>query len=389
MDPFIVAIFGPPPAGLDLSENTASQDKGAVISMFILAAIFVALRFAARIVQRSTPHWDDWVIVLALVFVGGTSGMGIAGGVYGAGRHVWAITLADLEEVFKILFAYTFLYAASCATTKISILLFYQRIFTTQDKFFRMLVAFGYFLSFSYPVVIWVTMGTACKPVSHFWTQFGGTAGTCIDTNKFFLALGIVNMITDFYILLIPIPQILKLQMSTKKKLGVTGIMMLGSFVCSASAVRIYYLTRLIDSIDVTSAMGPLFIWSDLEPSIAIVSACLPHLAPLRHIVHSKISSTFRSNGGSGPTSGSVPWRDGGASSAKGPMFTYGGSRYFGGDKLKLVDADDEIGLTNRVTAGSVLGKTSSTGSNSAENVNSHSIVVQSSFVQTTSTRPE
>ena len=67
MDPYIQAIFGPPPSGLDLSENSAPQDEGAVISMFILAAIFLALRFTARFIQRNAVKWDDWVIVLALV----------------------------------------------------------------------------------------------------------------------------------------------------------------------------------------------------------------------------------------------------------------------------------------------------------------------------------
>lgn len=88
---------------------------------------------------------------------------------------------------------------------------------------------FGYFLSISYPIVVWVTMGNACRPVAHFWTQFRGTEGTCIDINKFFLALGIVNMVNDFYILLVHIPQIFQLQMSLRKRLGIISIMMLGS----------------------------------------------------------------------------------------------------------------------------------------------------------------
>jgi hypothetical protein len=65
-------------------------------------------------------------------------------------------------------------------------------------------------------------------------------------------------------------------------------------------------------------------------------------------------------------------------------MFTYGGSRYFGGgDKLKLGDNDDEVELTNRVTAGSQTGRQTSSRSISAENVTDHSIYVQTSYTQT------
>lgn len=52
---------------------------------------------------------------------------------------------------------------------------------------------------------------------------------------------------------------------------------------------------------------------------------------------------------------------------------------------MKVVEADDEIGLTNHVTAGSGLRKAHSIGSGSEDNVHDHSIVMQSSFVQTTS----
>lgn len=73
-------------------------------------------------------------------------------------------------------------------------------------------------------------MATACQPTTYFWKQFTGVAGTCpVDISSFFLALGIINMINDVLVLLIPIPQIWKLQMSVQKRLGVIGIMTLGS----------------------------------------------------------------------------------------------------------------------------------------------------------------
>ncbi|KAI1068509.1 hypothetical protein LB507_004368 [Fusarium sp. FIESC RH6] len=287
-DPRIIAIAGLPPSDIDLEANTASSDRAAIITVLILALLAVSLRFTARSIQRTKIHRDDWVIIVSMVLVAGTAGLAIAGGFYGAGKHIWAVEMEDLEQIYKILFGYTFLYSASCAIIKISILLFYGRIFPTAEPFFRISTMFGYFLSISYPIVVWVTMGNVCRPIEHFWTQFRGTEGICININKFFLALGIVNMVNDFYILLIPIPQIFQLQMSMRKRLGITGIMMLGGFVCAASVVRIHFLNELTKTVDLTRAMGPVFIWSDLEPCIAIVSACLPHLAPLRHVIRDR-----------------------------------------------------------------------------------------------------
>ncbi|QGI83686.1 hypothetical protein CEK25_010415 [Fusarium fujikuroi] len=341
IDPRIIAIAGPLPPDVDLTANTASSDRAAIISTKI--------------------HWDDWVIIISM----------LSGGHYGAGKHIWAVDLDSLQQIYKILFGYTFLYSASCAVIKISILLFYGRIFVSTELLFSLSVKFGYFLSISYPIVIQITMGNVCRPLGHFWTQFAGTNGTCIDINTFFLALGIINMINDFYILLIPIPHIFRLQMSLGKKIGVAGILLLGG----------------LQTNDVTRAMGPVFIWSDLEPCIAIVSARLPHLAPLRHIVRDKISSPFGSQDAKGTGIRSKESKSA-TSNSKGPMLTYGGSRYFGGgDMLKLADHDDEVELTNRITGGSVLGHTVSNHSSSAENIDRQGIHVLRSYTQQTEQR--
>ncbi|EFX06590.1 pth11-like integral membrane protein [Grosmannia clavigera kw1407] len=400
MDPAILAVFGSAPDGINLKANRAVQNDAAAITVIILALIAVIFRFIARSIQRAPINRDDWVIILALLFVMGTVGMSVAGGAIGAGKHIWATDMDQLTLIFKviapalslfstirnggltdskqILYSYTYIYAASCASTKISILLFYQRIFPSINTAFRLSVMVGYFLSFSYPLIIWVTMANCCKPLSHYWNQFSGAKGKCIDVNKFFLALGIINMLNDVIILSIPIPLILSLQLSLRKKVAVTGILLLGGFVCVASALRIYYLTVFSSSTDLTWVMGPVFIWSAIEPSIGIVCACLPHLAPLWKLFHLKVTNVS-SGQKSGANSAGTPWRSTGAQ----PYSS--NSRFaFGGDKMmKLGPSDDEIGLTNQATAGSTVGKPRSSGSGSEDNING--IIVKSTFVQTVS----
>ncbi|KAM0491176.1 hypothetical protein ACHAP8_010854 [Fusarium lateritium] len=73
-------------------------------------------------------------------------------------------------------------------------------------------------------------MSFCCTPISHYWTQFMGSQGSCIDVGQFFVALAIVNLITNVVVLLIPVPEVLKLQMSREKKAGVFGILALGGF---------------------------------------------------------------------------------------------------------------------------------------------------------------
>ncbi|KXH66347.1 hypothetical protein CSAL01_03941 [Colletotrichum salicis] len=361
-DPNIVAIFGPPPDGLDISESSVARNSAAVIILAVLASVAVVLRLMARFLQGHSLKADDWAILDSLLFVGATVGLSIAGGAYGAGNHVWSFTPLDLKEVSKILYTYTFIYGTACAATKLSSLLFYQRIFllsTASSPSFKISLTLGYVLSIVYP-----SSSGPPWPTRAAQYPFTGT--------------------------------------SSRKKAAVCSIMLLGSFVCVASIVRITYLSTFSHALDITWQMGPVFIWSAIEPSIAIVSACLPHLAPLRRLVRHKISSSLGrfSSGGGGAggvlSSNSAPWRSksgtgGGKNSSSqkgsGAMFTYGGSRFnFGGGgdgKMKLGgESDDEIGLTNRITAGSGGVKNLSAGPGSEENINGGSIVVQSSFIQ-------
>ncbi|KAL4901198.1 hypothetical protein BDW74DRAFT_182053 [Aspergillus multicolor] len=355
VDPAIEALFGPAPDNVDLSEGSWEENNGAVIAMLCVAVVAILLRFIARFILRNPFLADDWAILSALVGIAATTGISVAGGTVGAGKHVWAVSLNDLMSLYRLLFSYTFIYALSCTGTRISILFFYKRIFSPLEQSLKIAIAISGIITASYPIIVWVTMSCSCRPVSHFWTQFSGTTGTCIDINQFFLAAGIINMLNDFIILAIPFPRIVKLQMTLKKKVAVCGIMAVGIFVCVASIVRIHYLSVFMNATDLTWLMGPVFIWSTIEPSIAIVCACLPHFAPLARVAHRSISSSYgKSNSNTHSRSNSRP----GLSSTKsrGRHGSNAVQSHRGGSMLgrsnKGMDMDeDEIGLTNYVTS--------------------------------------
>lgn len=67
VDPAILAVFGPVPAGVNLDESDVSVNNGAVIAMLCLSAVAVALRFVARVTLRNSLMADDWAMIGALV----------------------------------------------------------------------------------------------------------------------------------------------------------------------------------------------------------------------------------------------------------------------------------------------------------------------------------
>lgn len=88
---------------------------------------------------------------------------------------------------------------------------------------------FGWFQTLTYPIYLWACMGCLCQPRNYFWLQFGGTVtGKCINVASFFIGAGILNMLNDFILLLIPFPRIWKLQMRRDKKIAICAILAVG-----------------------------------------------------------------------------------------------------------------------------------------------------------------
>ncbi|KAM0351009.1 hypothetical protein ACHAPU_002787 [Fusarium lateritium] len=341
IDPRIVAIFGPPPEDLDLDESVVTLYNVLTSVILGIAVLVVGLRFYARNMKSANLEMDDWAVLLSVICASSTVVMTILSGGYGSGSHIWSIDLPTVVHVFKIVYAEPFIYALAVTSVKISILLLYRRLFPfgiDKNRVYNFLFSIACFLTGVYPFILWITMAFACKPVSHFWNQYTGSKGQCIDVKLFFLVLGIMNMVNDIVILSVPIPRIWALKMNHRTKISVVCIMLLGSFVCIASIARIYYLWLFFQKIDTTWSMGPSFAWSSLEPSVAIISACLPTLAPL-----------FRLNR-MGSTSRSTPSNNNELSHAASKRFQlFSGNRNNG---TELQSEDDELELTYNVGRG-------------------------------------
>jgi hypothetical protein len=74
-----------------------------------------------------------------------------------------------------------------------------------------------------------------CDPVELEWTSIliiwkipPPTTGTCMSFQDQTTAFGVVNMILDFAIVLLPIPVVWSLQMPRKRKLMLVGVFSLG-----------------------------------------------------------------------------------------------------------------------------------------------------------------
>ncbi|KAL5119955.1 hypothetical protein ACEQ8H_002053 [Pleosporales sp. CAS-2024a] len=267
------------PPGIELSESRTASNNAVGIILFILSFIFVGLRLFVRLRMKREPlGLDDHLMSLGLVLNAGNLACCIAGGFYGLGKHIWSLDEYKMRQITIITFAYVFIYAWSVCIIKFSILALYRRIFG--------LTWIGYCcvgLTTGYLITNHIILPLYTSPLSYYWNQWrkGYTGKVRIDEAKFYLGVGIINLFGDMCILAVPVSSVVKLHMERSQKIAISLMFLLGSFVCFASLYRIITITRLVRTDDISWAKSDVFIWSSVEPSIGIISGCLPTMRPL------------------------------------------------------------------------------------------------------------
>ena len=82
---------------------------------------------------------------------------------------------------------------------------------------------------------------TSRRPVKVFWDLHPNYPYKCNNLSMFFLASGCINTITDILCTMLPALIVAKLQLPTKRKIGVASVFLVGIVVNIASILRIYY----------------------------------------------------------------------------------------------------------------------------------------------------
>ena len=69
-----------------------------------------------------------------------------------------------------------------------------------------------------------------CVPVNAFWDNGIKNVKTarCMSTVHFSIGTGVINLVTDFMVLCLPIPMVWSLRTNRTQKIAMTGIFLLG-----------------------------------------------------------------------------------------------------------------------------------------------------------------
>ena len=135
----------------------------------------------------------------------------------------------------KIVVGAVVLYCPAMMFSKIAVLLCYLRI--SPEVTFRLTVYIMMGIVVAYNIALMLSLIFACRPIAKNWDATI-TTGSCINRPAVYLANGILNIITDFAILILPLPMIRNLQMPFRQKVLLVIFFSVGSLYVFRTSVK-------------------------------------------------------------------------------------------------------------------------------------------------------
>ncbi|KAL4919246.1 hypothetical protein BDW62DRAFT_47106 [Aspergillus aurantiobrunneus] len=251
-----------------------------IIVLGLLAVTAVILRVVSRRIRKVSLGLDDYLMLTAIWFVIVSAILVITTVTHGGvGFHMTEVNPEDLIYTMKMIIVLQSLYGIGLALVKTSLMVLYYRLFGTK-KSFRIAICLTGAIVWAWGFSIVLESFLLCQPVEFNYNPMRPGGGKCGNRNAAFVVAGVLNMVTDFMVMLLPVPYIWGLQLATGRKVGLVITFCLGLFVSAISMVRVFSLMR-IDFQDAPWTLPLPLMWSIVEEELAVVAANLPIM---RHV---------------------------------------------------------------------------------------------------------
>lgn len=196
---------------------TAVAVLGSVADVFLITCLIHDKFYSYR--KSFEPH--NWVMLAMLPGKIAGQLLWIQGlHAHGLGHDVWTLSTHQIEKFAFFLFLEAILYNGLMTLLKVAFCLFYLTLFfgATIRRLLWATVAFHVFsgLGFVTAVVF------SCIPVTFTWERYSTAShGKCINIEGLYWSWAIITVLSDIWLLGIPLSQVYRLGLYWKKKLSV------------------------------------------------------------------------------------------------------------------------------------------------------------------------
>ncbi|KAK1751006.1 hypothetical protein QBC47DRAFT_351784 [Echria macrotheca] len=287
------------------------------VIIMVLTVITYALRLYCRKRTAQKLWWDDLLMGIGVLISLEPAICQLLLLQNGLGHHVCNVPPDQAARFARISFALQRANQPALACIRLSIVIFYMRIFTTRN--FRIAAHCVNAYTIAWAISTWIVNLTVCTPIAFYYDRTIPGGGSCRNQAVSGSISGGLSLLGDILVLALPVPVIWRLRIDTRRRIGIICVFLLGVFVCVASTIRIIELTKFVVT-DPTYTQVQASTWTTLEQGVAVVSGNLPLLTPLfeRYLRRGNTTSGYSGSGsGSGYMFGSKGRKTPGAAQAE------------------------------------------------------------------------
>lgn len=253
---------------VDLDANHSVEIIAICTVFSFLSLITILARLVSGRINSVGFKTDEALLIISWITAFGESVMVACATSYARGGwHIQALNQKQLVAFQKTFYAGRFLQSSSLATAKLSVLVLLRRIFVTPT--FQTTVWILGVVVLAWWIGFLLADAFICFPASSIWNP--NIHGTCGNQKILDYISPIPWVLTDFAILISPIPVIQKLQLPRNRKIELSAIFLMGGLTCVVSVLR--YRTLFYSINDASWDIVPLSEWSIIELHITTICA--------------------------------------------------------------------------------------------------------------------
>ncbi|KAF3769443.1 hypothetical protein M406DRAFT_231986, partial [Cryphonectria parasitica EP155] len=198
----------------------------------------------------------------------------------GFGLDIWAIPPAKVLIFLKYYYADSLIYVVARLTTRVSIVLFYTRVFSTLEHRRKVIITQAVNITLSLTFLI--ALALQCTPPSYYWNRLFSTQhGHCRSEFDFVWVAFTILIAFDFWIMWIPVPIVAKLHLPLKDKLLISVMFATGFAVIGVGIAKFRYIALFTNISNPTYEGMPMYRLCCVEIELGVICSCMPSLPTL------------------------------------------------------------------------------------------------------------
>ena len=176
--------------------------------------------------------WDDALVLFSWIGMIGYAALTFVTLHYGTFNDIWNLEMDTYRQWVKLVNAGEIMYSVIILAAKLSILLLYLRVFVparSQKTWVYYAIIFVIIFNIVFYTIATFIRAFSCTPRAKIWDP--NLPGTCINHYDIYTIVIVnagLNVISDVFMILIPMSVIWKLHISRKRKIKISAFFFLG-----------------------------------------------------------------------------------------------------------------------------------------------------------------